>query len=110
MSICYECEKGKLEKKDVDYKKYGVLIGKYPAEVCTNCHEIFFESNVVAQIENKLKEKQLWGIAAKSKIGTSGHALDVKLNKKLVEFLHIQKGQEVLIEPVSKNKFEVSVM
>lgn len=110
MNACYECGKGKLEKKDVAYEKYGILIGKYPAEICTLCHETFFESNVVAQIEAKLKEKQLWGIAAKSKVGTSGNALDVKLNKKLVEFLGIQRGQEILIEPISKNKFEVSVM
>ncbi len=110
MNTCYECEKGKLVRKDVEYKKYGLFIGKYPAEVCTECHEIFFESDVVEKIENKLKERQLWGLAAKSKIGTSGHALDVKLNKKLVEFLRVQKGQEVLIEPISKNKFEVSVV
>jgi hypothetical protein len=110
MTTCYECEKGKLGKKNVEYKKYGVLIGKYPAEVCNKCHEIFYESDVVGKIEKKVKEMHLWGLSAKSKVGTSGHALDVKLNKKLVKFLGVEKGQEVLIEPVSQNKFEVSVL
>jgi YgiT-type zinc finger domain-containing protein len=110
MGTCYECEKGKLEKKSVEYRKYDILIGEYPAEVCNTCAEIFFESEVVGKIEKKVQEMHLWGLAAKSKVGSSGHALDVKLNKKLVAFLGVQKGQEVLIEPVSKNKFEVSVL
>ncbi len=110
MTNCYECEKGKLVKKEVEYRKYGILIGKYPAEVCSKCQEVFFDSAVVEKIEKKVKEKQLWGLAAKSKIGTSGHALDVKLSKKLISFIDIQKGQDILIEPVSKNKFEVSIL
>lgn len=57
MTKCYECEKGDLIKKKVEYRKKGVLIGKYPAEVCSNCGEVFFSSDVVGKIEkfNKLK-------------------------------------------------------
>lgn len=110
MTKCYECGKGDLLRKTVPYKKYDILIGNFPAEVCEKCHEIFFESEVVGEIEIKVKEKNLWGLAAKSKIGTSGHALDVKLGKRLAEFLKIHKGQEILIEPRTKKKFEVSVI
>ena len=69
MTQCYECAKGELVKKQVEYTKYGLLIGKYPAEVCSQCNEIFFESNVVGKIEEKVKEKSLWGLASKSRIG-----------------------------------------
>ncbi len=41
MEKCYECEKGNLKKKKVKYKLYGIEIGKYPAEVCDKCGEIF---------------------------------------------------------------------
>lgn len=110
MTKCYECEKGDLIKKNVEYTKYNTVIGTYAAEVCSLCGETFFASDVVGKIEKKVKEKGLWGLASKSKIGTSGNSLDVKLNKKLIEFADIHKGQEVLIEPVSKSKFEVTVL
>ena len=53
MASCYECEKGKLVKKMVDYKQYGISIGKYPAEVCSKCKEVFYESEVVGKIEKR---------------------------------------------------------
>ncbi|MBU0460414.1 MAG: YgiT-type zinc finger protein [Nanoarchaeota archaeon] len=110
MENCYECGKGKLTKKLVDYKQYNVLVGKYPAEVCQECGEVFFGSETVEQIENKLKEKNLWGLGIKTQIGTSGNALDIKLGKRLVKFFHLQKGQTVLIEPKTTNRFEVEIL
>ena len=110
MTKCYECEKGYLTEKKMEYTKYDIFIGSYPAEVCNTCGEIFFDSDTVGKIEKKVKEKGLWGLATKTKIGTSGNALDVKLSKKLIEFAGVHQGQEVLIEPISKNKFEVTVL
>jgi len=107
---CYECEKGNLTKEKVDYRKYGILVGKYPAEVCSRCGEVFFDSRVVGEIEEMVKRKGLWGLRNKTKIGTSGNALDVKLYKKLVNFLDLHKGQDVEIEPIDKHKFEVNVI
>jgi len=107
---CYECEKGNLVKKKVKYEKYGILIGKYPAEVCPKCGEVFFDSSVVAEIEEKVKKIGLWGLRNKTKIGTSGNALDIKLYKRLVNFLNLRKGQDVEIEPINKNKFEVNII
>ena len=110
MTNCYECEKGKLTKKEVDYKQYEILIGKYPAEVCNRCSEVFFSSEVTGKIEEKLKEKGLWGLGVKTQVGTSGNALDIKIGKRLVNFFHLQKGQSVLIEPKSTHRFEVEIL
>ena len=107
---CYECEKGQLVRKSVEYKKYGLLIGKYPAEVCTKCGEVFFDSKAVGEIEEKVKNMGLFGLRSKTKVGTSGNALDIKLYKKLIEFLKLEKGQVVEIEPINKHKFEVNVV
>lgn len=109
MTKCYECGKGNLVKKIVEYKKYGVLIGKYPAEVCTKCNETFFDSKIVQEIEEKVKEKGLWGLRSKTKIGTSGNSMDIKLHKNLINFFELQKGQAIEIEPINKHKFEVNV-
>lgn len=110
MVKCYECEKGKLIKKKVKYELYGTEIGRYPAEVCDKCGEIYFDSNALEKIEKKTKELGLFGLRKRVKIGTSGNALDIKLSKSFVDFFNIKKGQEVEIEPVNKNRFEVEVL
>ncbi len=110
MVNCYECGKGKLIKKKVEYEQYGIPIGKYSAEVCNKCGEVFFDSEAVEKIEEKLKKKDLWGLGVKTQVGTSGNALDIKLGKKLVDFFHLRKGQAVLIEPVAADRFEVEIL
>lgn len=107
---CYECDEGTLEKKDVEYRKYGILIGMYTAEVCQKCNSIFFESKAVAEIEAKVKKMGLWGLRNRSKVGTSGNALDIKLFKRLVDFMKLHKGQDIEIQPVNKQKFEVNII
>lgn len=79
-------------------------------EVCSKCGEVFFASEIVGEIEMKIKEKNLWGLGVKTQIGTSGNALDIKLGKKLVGFFHLQKGQNVFIEPKAPNRFEVEIL
>src|SRR3989344_1121562 len=106
MERCYECESGKLVKKNVEYTQYDVVIGKYPAEVCEKCGEVFFSSDTVRKIEQELKNRNLWGLGIKVQVGTSGNSLDIKLAKKLVNFFQLQKGQEVFIEPKAADRFE----
>ncbi len=104
---CITCEKGEMKKKKVEYTQFGISLGNFDALVCAKCNETLFEGNVSEQIEKKAKENGLWGLAKKTKIGTSGSSLDVKLPKQIADFLSIKKGQEVLIQPSAKNKFEV---
>ena len=51
----------------------------------------------------------MWGLSAKTRIGTAGNALDVRIPKQITKFLNLKKGQEVIIEPVNKNKFQVTI-
>ncbi len=101
---------GKLERKKVDYLLLGKNLGKFDALVCALCNETLFEGHTFSSIEKIAREKGLWGIAAKTKIGTSGNALDVKLPKSLVGFLKLHKGQEVLIEPIDERRFQVGII
>lgn len=107
MEKCDECKKGKLVKKQVDYTLLGVNLGKFGALVCSSCGETLFEGGTFAEIEKIAKAKGIWGIAAKTRIGTSGNALDVKLPKSLVGFMHLKKGQEVSIEPLDQRRFQI---
>ena len=66
MEKCYLCEKGNLTKKKVDFKMYGKSLGKFDAEVCNKCNEIFFNeasSDKIERIEmrNFAKEKMRRG-------------------------------------------------
>ncbi len=107
--ICDECGKGKFVKKKVDYALAGVNLGKFDAWVCSNCKETIFEGKESIKIETKAKEQGIWGLAAKTRIGTSGTALDVKLPRAIVNFMKLKKGKEVIIEPIDKNKLQITI-
>ena len=106
---CYICEKGNLIKKGVDYNLYGVSIGKFNAEVCNKCGEIFFDEDTSKRMTEIAKKKGLWGLQTKTKIGQAGTTLDVRLPKRIIEFLNLKKGKEVEIYPEGKNKLVISI-
>lgn len=51
MKTCPICEKGKLIKKVVPYSVYGIEIGRFPAEICTECKEEWFDEKTAKKIE-----------------------------------------------------------
>ncbi len=106
---CYICEKGNLIKKKVDYKLYGESLGKFPAKVCDKCGETFFEEEVSKKMTEIAKKKGLWGLQARTKIGQAGTTLDVRLPKKIINFLNLKKGEEVTVYPENKNKIIISI-
>jgi|SRR3989344_4379006 len=109
MVKCYICEKGQLQKKEVPYAVYGEFIGNFPAEVCSACHEIFFDEETSHKITAATKMKGLWGLSAQTKIGQAGSTLDIRLSKKLIDFLDLKKGEEVTIYPESKRKLIIEL-
>lgn len=109
METCDEC-KGNLVRKKEDYLLLGTNLGKYEAKVCTSCGETLFDGKEFAAIEAAAKAKGIWGLARKTRVGTSGSSLDVKLPKPIAEFLNVKKGQEVLIAPVDKKRVEITIL
>ncbi len=106
---CYICEKGNLTKREVDYKLYGISIGKFDAEVCNKCGETFFDEEVSKKMTETAKIKGLWGLQTKTKIGQSGTTLDIRLPKKIIDFLNLKKGKEVEVYPEGKDKLVISI-
>ena len=41
---CDECG-GKIIQKKVDFRMYGEVVGRFPAEVCVKCGEVCFDEN-----------------------------------------------------------------
>lgn len=56
------------------------------------------------------KRKGVWGLSKKTKVGKSGNTLDIRLNKKIADFLKLRKGEEVLVEPIDKHSLKVSLV
>ncbi len=88
----------------------GQNLGLFDALVCNECHETIFTGDTFQQIEQIAKERGIWAISAKTRIGTSGNALDVKIPKSVVSFLNLKKGQEVCIEPIDEKRFQVEII
>ncbi|MBI3032620.1 hypothetical protein HYY69_04040 [Candidatus Woesearchaeota archaeon] len=107
---CDECNKGTLQHKKADYVLLGINLGKFDALVCSSCSEVIYTGDTFKEVEKIAKQKGLWGISGRTKIGTSGNALDVKLPKSLIEFHNLKRGQEVVIEPIDKRRFQVIVI
>ncbi|MBI5066097.1 hypothetical protein HZA97_07715 [Candidatus Woesearchaeota archaeon] len=107
-STCWDCGK-KMIKKNVEYSLYGILIGKFPALVCDNCKETLFSEETSKKITQLVKEKGLWGLQAKTKVGQAGKTLDIRLPKKIIDFVKFKKGTEVTITPESQNKIVITV-
>ncbi len=107
---CPICEKEELHRKKVEYIQFGVSLGKFDALVCPACDETIFEGNTSKRIETLAREKGIWGLAKKTTIGTSGSSLDVKIPKSIVDFLGLEKGREAIVEPLGKNKIEITLI
>lgn len=100
---------GKYQRKKVPYLFLGEAIGTFPALVCGHCGETLFESAVSDKIEEEVKRRGLWGLRARSKVSEVGNALDVRIPKALANFLSLEKGKEVILEPLDRNRLQIIV-
>lgn len=105
---CDEC-RGKVIVKKVDYELLGVNIGKFLAEVCTNCGEQLFSEEESNKITIAAKTKGLWGLCARTSIGKVGNSFDVKIARQIVDFMELTKGKEVIVHPESKKRLIIEV-
>ncbi len=106
---CTNCNMGNCEKKKTKYAFLGETIGNFEALICNHCGETLFESAVSDKIEAGVKRRGLWGLRARTKVSEVGNALDVRIPKALAQFLSLEKGQEVILEPVDKNRLQIIV-
>ena len=59
---------GKLKITKAEYSFYDVPFGKFDAEVCQKCGEVFFTEEASDEIDGIAKKKGLWGLEKRSKI------------------------------------------
>ncbi|MBI4141094.1 hypothetical protein HY485_04630 [Candidatus Woesearchaeota archaeon] len=108
MTKCPICEKGTLKKVIEEHKMFGVSLGKYPGEKCTNCREVFTDGSVMAKIEAVAKQKGIWGLGKKTKIAKAGNSLAVRIPQEIAKYLKLKIGEEAYIHP-EQNKLVIEV-
>jgi YgiT-type zinc finger domain-containing protein len=101
---CPACRTGSLHRKSVRQVMFGVDLGSYPAEVCSECGEAFLTGESVHQVEARAKELGLWGRASKVKVARSGNSLVVRIPSSLARYLDLKSGQEVTVVPDQKHR------
>lgn len=105
---CIMCS-GELKEKIVDYKEYGISLGKFKGRVCLHCNETYFDPEVVDRIQTKSKELGLFGLAKTTKVAQVGNSLAVRIPKELVDFLKLKKEETVKIMPKTKNQLLIEI-
>jgi YgiT-type zinc finger domain-containing protein len=65
---CPICQKGSMKKTRIKEEIFGICLGMYSAEVCSNCGESFTDTETTREIEKNAKKKGIWGFGAKTKI------------------------------------------
>ncbi len=105
---CWECN-GTYEYKKTDFSVYGISLGKFKAKICDKCGDTIFNGETSDQIDKIAKQKGLWGLESKTRIGKVGNALDIRLSSKLAEFCELKKGLNVNIYPESKKKLVMEI-
>lgn len=106
---CPVCEVGRLRPGKIPYEYAGVRYGEYAGEVCDRCGEDFLTQAASDAIEAKAKGLGHWGIAKRSKVGTSGHSLMVRIPKDVERELGIEKGDAVVVRPEGKNRIVIEI-
>jgi len=107
---CPICQKGKLKKTKIREEMFGIYLGTFPAEVCSECGESFTDTETTRKIEKIAKEKGIWGLGMKTKITKTGNSLAVRIPKKIATFLKLKAGEETFLHPeVNKLVMEAKV-
>ena len=106
---CEECG-GKVARKEVEFKLYKESLGNFPAEVCLSCGEELFDEETSDRIDAAAKERGLLGLGAQTKLAQVGSSIAVTINKKIVNFMQLEKGEEVNVYPESKKRLVVEII
>ena len=96
---CPICEKGILKQGKAKESMFGIYLGEFPAEICSECGESFTDVATTQKIEELAKKKGIWGLGAVTKITKTGNSLAVRIPKKLVDYLKLKDGEETYIHP-----------
>ncbi|MBW2968681.1 hypothetical protein KY304_02555 [Candidatus Woesearchaeota archaeon] len=106
---CEECN-GKIIRKKVSFNLYGIDLGKFTADFCPKCNEEVYDEKTLDKINKIAKKKGLWGLESRTKVGEVGNSLDIRISKKIADFIGLRKGEDIIVHPESKKRIVIDVV
>ena len=100
---------GVLKKGRAEYRYADTSLGKFDAEICENCNEVFFTEDSSKLIDEKAKELGIWGLKKETTISYSGHSLMVRIPKSIADFMNLKRGSKVIIMPKGRKELAVEI-
>lgn len=98
---------GKTARKEVDYGELGIPFGRFLAEVCGQCGEVYFDEKTAERIQQRSKQLGVFGLARKAKVAEVGNSIAIRIPKEIATFLGLKKGKEVTVVPKSRHGLEI---
>ena len=105
---CPNCN-GKLKRGKYPYSYSNVELGEFEADKCQKCGEIYFTEKASDEIDQKAKEKGVWGLGKKGTVGYSGNSLIIRVPKEIAAFMGLENGREIFIRPEGKKRLVVEI-
>ncbi len=109
--IAYPCPcGGEIEWKKEKVMVDGVDCGVLDVESCQACGEEYFPEETMQIVEQKLKEKGLWGIQRKeARLWRSGNSVLVRIPKDIAHQLNLKPDEKVSLYAEGKKKIIIDV-
>jgi len=107
----YKCRcGGELKWSKVNVEFFGIDFGLKDAEVCTSCGSEFLEQETLKEIEDTIKERNIFGLERKVSVTKSGNSLVIRIPPEIAEYLGIHYKSIVQLFPVDKDRLEIKVV
>ncbi len=107
MTKCPVCGKSALRREARKSELYGFDLGKYTAEVCPSCGEVFWNEADVGKMEEKARRLGIWGLEHRTTIAVAGNSLMVRIPRSIARFLGLKKGEVVSLHPLGRDKLVI---
>lgn len=110
-AIPYKCScGGDLKKTKVDVEFFGIDFGLKDAEVCTSCGSEYLDQEVLKEIEDEVKKRNIFALEQKISVTKSGNSLVIRIPPEIAEFLKIKYKSIVQLFPVDKDRLVIRVV
>ncbi len=101
---------GKVKWKEKEVIIDNVNCGNLWVERCDRCGSEYFPEESMKIIEQKLKQKGLWGMQRKEVIfWKSGNSVVLRIPRKIANTLDIKANQKAFMYPEGENKLIIEI-
>lgn len=108
--LSYKCRcGGVLKKSQCSVEFFGIDFGVRECEVCTSCNSEYLDDATLAEVEQEVKKRKLFGLEKNVQITKSGNSLVIRIPPEIAQFTHLTYKTNAKIYPVDEKKIEIEL-